>query len=75
MVLQPKSNLGGHPLILCKPWLATIDSYIDCISKDMTISHGKSTKKITLHPLSKPISDQETPLWIGNGDNDDEDFQ
>jgi hypothetical protein len=30
MILQPKSNLGGHPLILGRPWLATIDAYISC---------------------------------------------
>jgi hypothetical protein len=30
MVLQPKSNLGGHPLILERPWLATIDVFISC---------------------------------------------
>jgi hypothetical protein len=25
LVLQPKSNLGGHPIILGRPWLATTD--------------------------------------------------
>ena len=29
LVLQPKSQLGGHPLILGRPWLATVDA---CIS-------------------------------------------
>ena len=30
VVLQPKSNLGGHPLILGRPWLATADAFIGC---------------------------------------------
>jgi hypothetical protein len=33
VVLQPKSNLGGHPLILGRPWLATIDALISCRSE------------------------------------------
>jgi hypothetical protein len=30
LFLQPNSNLGGHPLILGRPWLATIDALIRC---------------------------------------------
>eukprot|EP00253_Pinus_taeda_P021045 PITA_21045 len=33
LVLQPKSNLGGHPIILGRPWLATIDAFIGCRSE------------------------------------------
>jgi len=33
MVLQPKSNLGGYPLILGRPWLATVDSYISWLDQ------------------------------------------
>jgi hypothetical protein len=40
MVLQTKSILGGYPLILGRPWLATVDSYIGCRVGDMTISFG-----------------------------------
>lgn len=29
-VLRPKSNLGGHPLILGRLWLATMGAYIGC---------------------------------------------
>ena len=32
LVLQPKSQLGGHPLILGRPWLATADACISCRS-------------------------------------------
>ncbi len=40
MILTPKNNLGGHPLILGRSWLATIDAFISCISGDMFISDG-----------------------------------
>ena len=38
LVLQPKSNLGGHPIILGRPWLATVDAFIGCRSGNMIIS-------------------------------------
>ena len=47
-VLQPKSNLGGHPLILGRPWLATVDAFIGCRSGSMLISHGTERKQIAL---------------------------
>lgn len=53
MILKPKSNLGGHPLILGRPWLATIDAFISCKSSDMFISYGSSTKKFTVCPSTK----------------------
>jgi len=43
-ILQPKTSLGGHPLILCGPWLVTVNTYISCRLGNMTISHGTSTK-------------------------------
>jgi hypothetical protein len=75
MVLQPKSNLGGYPLILGRPWLATIDAFIGCRFGDMTISQGSSTKKLTLYPPTKPSPTHETPIWIGNEDSDDDKIQ
>ena len=50
MILTPKNNLGGHPLILGRPWLATIDAFISCRYGDMYIYDGKSTNKFTLYP-------------------------
>jgi len=55
IVLQPKNPVGGHPLILGQPWLATIDAYIRCCSGDMYISHGDSRKKVTLYPPTRSI--------------------
>ena len=57
VVLQPKSQLGGHPVILGRPWMATADAYISCRSGSMTISHGSTIKNMNLYPLSKPIID------------------
>jgi hypothetical protein len=66
MVLQPKSNLGGYPLIFGRPWLAIVNVFIGCRSRDMNITQGSSTKKITLYPPYKPSPAHETPMWIGN---------
>ena len=37
IILQPKSNLGGHPLILGRPWLAKTDAFIGCRAGSMII--------------------------------------
>lgn len=53
MILTPKNNLGGHPLILGRPWIATTETFISCISGDMYISDCNATKKFTLYPPQK----------------------
>ena len=45
LVLQPNSQLGGHPLILGRPLLATANACINCQSGSMTISDGTKIKK------------------------------
>jgi len=57
MILTPKRNLGGHLLILGRPWLATADAFISCRSGDMYISDGNSTKKFNLYPLARTITE------------------
>lgn len=47
--LQPKNPIGGHPLILGLPWLATIDAYIIYRFGDMYISDKDVRKKVTLY--------------------------
>lgn len=71
MILTPKNNLGGHPLILGRPWLATTDAFISCRSGDMFISDGSSTKKFTLYPPPKTMIKVENEEWI----DDDNDIQ
>ena len=58
-----KSNLGAYPLILGRPWLATIDAYIDCQSGNMRISHGNFVKELRLYPLAKTTIQQDISLW------------
>jgi hypothetical protein len=70
MVLQPKANLGGCSLILGRPRLAIVDAYISCRSRDMTISHENSTKKLTLYPPAKPSLDLENSPWIEDSDEE-----
>jgi hypothetical protein len=40
LVLQPKSRFNGYPLILGRPWLETIDAYINYRVGNMTITNG-----------------------------------
>ena len=47
VVLQTKTNLWGHPLILGRPWLATADAFISCRAGSMIISNGYETKHLT----------------------------
>lgn len=71
MILTPKNNLGGHPLILHRSWLAIVDAFIGCRSGDMYIYDGNSTNKFTLYPLAKTITGVESGILI---DDDDEYF-
>lgn len=54
-LLQPKTNLGGHPLILGRWWLAKTYAYIAFRSGNMTIAHGAKTKHINLYPPANPL--------------------
>ena len=71
VVLHPKSQLGGHPLILGRPWLATTDACISCISGSMTISNGIVVKILTLYPPTKSSLDAKIPLWMDLEEEED----
>eukprot|EP00253_Pinus_taeda_P023379 PITA_23379 len=68
MILTPKSNLGGHPLILGRPWLATVDGFISCRSGDMYISNCNWTKKFNLYPPAKAIKEVGDNEWVDDED-------
>jgi hypothetical protein len=68
VVLQPKNCLGGHPLILGGPYLATTDAFIGCRSSSMTISDGYNTKNLTLYPHATPSAEPENSLWMDTED-------
>jgi len=53
IILQPKSNLGGHPLILGIPWLATTDAFIGCRAGSMIILKENERKQISLYSPCK----------------------
>jgi hypothetical protein len=36
----------------------------------MTISHGSSTKKLSLYPPSKPNIDPKAPIWVDDGEDE-----
>jgi hypothetical protein len=64
LVLQPKSQSNGYPLILGRPWLATTDAYIGCRAGNMTITDGLSQKKIVLYPPAQPLITKNIPMWV-----------
>src|ERR1700733_5796326 len=68
MILTPKSNLGGHLLILGRSWLATTDAFISCRSGDMYISDGNLTKKFNLYPPAKAITEIGDNEWVDDED-------
>jgi hypothetical protein len=72
VVLQTKTKLGGHPLILGRPWLATADAFISCRSGSMTISNGQETKQLTLYPHATPMINNDNSVWV---DYEDEETQ
>ena len=55
VVLSPKKNTRGYPIILGWPWLAIEDAYIACQSGKMTISDSMNTKKLTLYSPTQPL--------------------
>ena len=72
LVIHPKTTMEGDPLILGRPFLATVDSFIGCRFRNMTISHGISKNKLTLYPPVKQFHGHETPMLAENKDNDDD---
>eukprot|EP00253_Pinus_taeda_P028310 PITA_28310 len=72
VVLQTKTKLGGHPLILGRPWLATADAFISCRSGSMTISNGQETKQSTLYSHATPMINNDNSIWV---DYEDEETQ
>lgn len=71
-ILSVKTTLGGYPVILGRPWLATADAFIGCCSGDMTISDGQSIKKLALYPPARPQPDLSQPVWPNVGEEIEE---
>jgi hypothetical protein len=54
LVINPRSRLDGHPLILGKLCLEKTYAYIGCHRCNMIISRGSVIKNLILYPLDKP---------------------
>jgi len=55
LIINPRNQLNGHPLILGRPWLATVDAYISCRTCNMTIERGSNVKNLALYPPAHQI--------------------
>ena len=75
IIIQPKSNLGGHPLILGRPWLAIADAFIGCRVGSMIISKENKNKQISLYPPTKSITELEHMSWLIDIDYEEEIIQ
>ena len=67
LVINPKTRMEGHPLILGWPWLATTNAYIGCRTGSMTITRGNSVKNHYLSACqTKSAHDKnsQTPRYI-----------
>jgi len=54
LIINPKNQLDGHPLILGRPWLATTNAYVGCRQGSMTITRGSNIKNLPLYPPAQP---------------------
>jgi len=50
LIINPKTRLDGHPLILGKTSLATTDAYIGYRQGNMTITRAPNIKNLALYP-------------------------
>ena len=64
LVLRPKTNFNGYPLILGRPWLATTYAYISCWAENMTIKNVHFSKQLMLYPPAQPSIDHDIPIWL-----------
>jgi hypothetical protein len=55
LIINPRSRLEGHPLILGRLWITIANAYIGCRTGSMKIARGGVTKNLILYPPAKPI--------------------
>ena len=71
LVLRPKARIIGYPLILERPWLATIAAYVSGKVANMTIKNGHMFKKLVLYPCAQPSLEHDLPLWLEEEEEDE----
>jgi len=64
LVLQPNTKFNGYPLILQRPWLETVDAFIDSRARNMKIKNGQLTFHLVLYPLAQPLVENDLIMWI-----------
>ena len=74
-VLQPKSTSGGHPIVLGRPWLATVDAFIGCRLGEMYLPWGDSFKQVSLYSPAKAITKLQDETWFDKEPSDGESSQ
>ena len=62
-VILPRSTYEGHPMILGRPWSATVDAFIDYRYGNTFISWGDLVKKINLYPPTMSVTKLQDVLW------------
>jgi hypothetical protein len=62
VIYSKSSSKPGHPVVLGRPWLATVDAFISFQSGEMTISNGTHRQKLVLFPPAQLA--QEIPVWL-----------
>ena len=74
-ILRPKPTLGGQPVVLGRPCLATVDVLIGCRSGDMFLSRGNIVKQVSLYPPAKSITEVHDFTWFDKKPSDGESSQ
>jgi hypothetical protein len=64
VIYSKSSSKPRHPLVLGRPWLATVDAFISYRSGEMTISNGTHSQKLVLFPPTQLA--REIPIWLEN---------
>jgi len=70
LVIHPKSFKPRHPVVLAQPWLATVDAFISCLSKEMTISNDIQSQKIIIFLPAQPAIEVPFCLETPYGEED-----
>ena len=71
-IIHLKSTLGGCPVALGRPWLATIDAFIRCKLGDMFLSRRNLVKQVSLYPPAKSITEVHDATWFDKDPSDGE---
>jgi len=55
VVISPKTSRPRHPMVLWRPWLATVDAVIGCRNEEMIISNGPHNQTLSIFQLLRQM--------------------